>query len=101
MFGVVRGSTIGPKYIPMFFKSLCEAWPVCPPYALLQSGHVSLYAPDLLYLYRVCGFGISSYWSVLLARLNSYFCFLENVCDESGLSYVWSTPLCLYKLYLV
>ena len=42
--------------------------PVCPTYALLQSGHVSLYAPDLLYLSMVWGFGISSFWRVLLVR---------------------------------
>ena len=42
---------------------------ICPIYALLQSGHVSLYAPDLLYLSRVWGFGISSFCSVLLARM--------------------------------
>ena len=39
---------------------------VCPTYTLLQSEHVSLYAPDLLYLSRVWGFGISSFWRVLL-----------------------------------
>ena len=42
--------------------------PVCPTYVLLQSGHVSLYAPDLLYSSRVWGFVISSFWSVLLVR---------------------------------
>ena len=42
--------------------------PVCPTYALLQSGHVSLYAPDLLYLSRVWCFGITSFWRVLLVR---------------------------------
>jgi len=42
--------------------------PVCPTYGLLQSGDVSLYAPDLLYLSRVWGFVISSFWSVLLVR---------------------------------
>ena len=33
-----------------------------------MSRHVSLYAPDLLYLSRVWGFDISSFWSVLLVR---------------------------------
>jgi len=41
---------------------------VCPTYALLQSGHVSLYVPDLLYLSRVWGIGIGSFWRVLLVR---------------------------------
>ena len=50
--------------------NLCvKLGPVCPIYALLQSGHVSLYAPDLLYLSRVWGFGVSSFYSVLLARM--------------------------------
>ena len=43
--------------------------PVCPIYALLQSGYVSLYAPDLLYLSRVWCFGVSSFCSVLLALM--------------------------------
>ena len=42
--------------------------PVCPTYALLQSGHVSSYAPDLLYFSRVGDFVISSFWNVLLVR---------------------------------
>ena len=42
--------------------------PVCPTYALLQSGHVNLYTPDLLYLSGVWGLGISSFWRVLLVR---------------------------------
>ena len=42
--------------------------PACPTYILLQSGHVSVYAPDLLYLSTVWGFGISSFWRVLLVR---------------------------------
>ena len=49
--------------------NLCvKLHPVCPTYALLHSGQVSLYAPDLLYLSRAWGFGISSFWSVLLVR---------------------------------
>jgi len=68
MFGVVGGVSTGLEWISVFFKSLCEACPVCPTYALLQSGHVSLYAPDLLYLSLVWGFVISSFWSVLLVR---------------------------------
>jgi hypothetical protein len=27
-----------------------KLWPVCPIYALLQSGQVNLYAPDFVYL---------------------------------------------------
>ena len=42
--------------------------PVCPTYALLQSGHVGLFAPDLLYLSRIRGFCISRFWIVLLVR---------------------------------
>ena len=38
---------------------------VYPTYALLQSGHISLYAPDLLYLSRVWDFSIRSFWKVL------------------------------------
>ena len=57
MYGVVGGVSAGLDCISMFFKSLCEAYSVCPTYGLLQSGHVSLYAPDLLYLSRVWGFG--------------------------------------------
>ena len=49
--------------------NLCvKLCPICPTHALLQSGHVSLYALDVLCLSRVWGFGINSFWRVLLVR---------------------------------
>jgi hypothetical protein len=69
MFGVVGGSTAGPKCISVFFKSLCEAPSRLPYIRLVAVRALSLYAPDLLYLSRVWGFGISSFCSVLLARM--------------------------------
>ena len=45
--------------------SLIEASPVCPIYALSQSGHVSLYAPERVYLSGVMCFCISRFWIVL------------------------------------
>jgi len=40
--------------------------PVFPTYALLQSGHVSLYTPDCVYLSDVCCLCINSLWMVVL-----------------------------------
>jgi hypothetical protein len=40
--------------------------PVCPTYALLQSGLVSLYAPERVYLSGVTCFCTSRFWIVLL-----------------------------------
>ena len=68
MFGVVWSVSVGPKCIFVFFKPLCEALSRLPYIRLVAIGHVSLYAPDLLYLSRVWGFGISSFWRVLLLR---------------------------------
>ena len=42
--------------------------PVCPTYALLQSGHTNLYTPDRVYLSGGCCWGISSLWMVLVVR---------------------------------
>ena len=40
--------------------------PVCPIYALLQSGQINLYAPDCAYLSGVWYWGVSSLWIVLV-----------------------------------
>jgi hypothetical protein len=42
--------------------------PVCPTYALLQLGHVSLYTPDCAYLSDVCCLCTNNLWMVLLVR---------------------------------
>ena len=39
---------------------------VCPTYALLESGHVNLYTPDLQSMSEVCWLCISSFCMVLL-----------------------------------
>ena len=41
---------------------------VCPTYTLLQSGHVSLYAPERVYFSVGWGLGISCRWMVLFMR---------------------------------
>ena len=72
---------------------------VCPTYALSQSGHVSLYAPDLLYLSRVWGFGISRFWSVLLVRrviLLSVFLKMFVIKVVSLPKYVKGAHLCVF-----
>jgi len=60
----------------MLFISLVEVLPVCPMYALLQSGQVSLYAPEHVYLSGdICLFP-RCFWRVLLvlsAILRSVF----------------------------
>ena len=61
------------------FLNLCvKLLPVYPTYALLQSRHVNLYAPDLLYLSRVGGFGISSFWRVLVRSVILRSVFLKR-----------------------
>jgi len=42
--------------------------PVCPTYAFLQSGHVSLYTPDRVYLSTVSVLGVSALWMVFTVR---------------------------------
>ena len=67
-------------------------------YALLQSGHVSLYAPDLLYSSQVWGFVISSFWSVLLVRrviLMSAFLKRFVIKVVSLLKYMKGAHLCV------
>ena len=79
-------------FLLVFNTFLCSLHPSakllsrCPTYALLQSGHVSLYAPDLVYLSRVWGFNISSFWRVVCIHCDSKVSFPEKVCNESGLS---------------
>jgi len=56
--------------------------PVCPTYALLQSGHVNLYAPEHAYL---SGVGIAALIfldCVGSAPGNLQVCFLKQVGDE-------------------
>ena len=68
-------------------------------YALLQSGHVSLYAPDLLYLSQVWGFVISRFWSVLLVRrviLMSAFLKMFVIKVVSLPKYVKGAHLCVF-----
>ena len=84
-----------------FVSSVCSLnfcvkfLPVCPT-ALLQSGHVSLYAPDLLYLYRVWGFGISIFWRVLLVRSAILWSiFLERFVIKKK---SFSTNVCNYHI---
>jgi len=46
--------------------------PVCPTYALLQSGQVSLYKPDCVYLsvlFVNCLLCMSIFWMELLVRI--------------------------------
>ena len=78
--------------------NLCvKLHPICPIYALLQSRHVSLYVPDLLYLSRVWCFGISSFCSVLLARMAILMSALLNMFVMkvvSLLKYVKGAHLC-------
>jgi len=68
----------------LYSLNLCvKLWSVCPTYTLLHSGQVSLYAPDLLYLSRAWGFGISSFCRVLLVRraiLMSAFLKMWSLC---------------------
>ena len=77
--------------------------PVCPTYTLLQSGHVSLYAPDLLYLSWVWGFVISSFWSVLLVHrviLISAFLKMFVIKVVSLPKYVKRAHLCVFFWFL-
>jgi hypothetical protein len=49
-------------------KRVKKSRPVCPTYALSQSGHVSLYTPECVYVSVTCGLCINSLWIVLLVR---------------------------------
>ena len=57
---------VGFKCVFVFSETHCEAGPVCPTYALLQSGHVNLYAPERAYLSGGWCWGIRSFWIVLV-----------------------------------
>jgi hypothetical protein len=55
---------------------LAKRHPVCPMYVFLQSGQVSLYAPERVYLSGVMCLCTSRFWRVLLvlsAKLRSVF----------------------------
>ena len=72
--------------------------PVCPTYALLQSWHVNLYAPDCEYLSVTWCFGMSNFWMVLLIHsefFKSVFLnrFVMNLV--SLLKYVMEAHLCV------
>ena len=61
MFGIIGGVAVGLKHMSALFISLVEALPVCPTYTLLQSGHVSLYMPERMYLSGVTCFCINHF----------------------------------------
>jgi hypothetical protein len=42
--------------------------PVCPIYALLQSGQINLCTPDYVYTLGVWWWGVSSFWTVFVVR---------------------------------
>jgi hypothetical protein len=51
--------------------SLNRVWksrPVCPTYAFWQSGHVSLYTPDCVYMFRGVSLWCRSFWIELSVR---------------------------------
>ena len=50
------------------WKRVAKLRPVCPTYALLQSGHVSLYTPDRESMSEVCCLCINNFCIVLLVR---------------------------------
>jgi len=65
--------------------------PVCPTYAFLQSRHVSLYTPDLVYLSVVWYLCVRVLWIVFMVR-NAIFrlvCLnvLVNFCSPPYMSH--------------
>jgi hypothetical protein len=75
--------------------------PVCPTYALLQSGHVSLHAPEHMYLAGVTYFCISRFWRVLLvlsAIFRSVFLNRFVIYVVSFLMYVKDAYFCVWVL---
>jgi hypothetical protein len=78
---------------------------VCPTYTLLQSGHVSLYAPERLYLSGVTCFCISRFWMVLLvlsAIFRSVFLNRLVIYVVSLPTYVNDAHVCVWVLvYLI
>ena len=72
--------------------------PVCPTYALFQSGQVNLYAPEPTYLSGSWCCGISNFWRVLVVRWAIFrFVFLNRlVMNVVSLKvYVKGTHLCV------
>jgi hypothetical protein len=62
----------------VFFISSYEALPVCPTYALPQSGHVNLYIPEAEYLSTCIGFSFRCDCMVLLVLYEIFrFVFLK------------------------
>jgi len=68
MFCIVGHVVIGFECIFVLFETHCEARPVCPTYAFLQSLHVNLYVPERVYLSGGWCWCISSFWMVLVVR---------------------------------
>ena len=65
-------------------KRTAKFLPVCPTYALLHTGHVSLYTPDCVYLSDFCVLCISFLSIVLLV-----FMFVKAYCEiSSSLSHI-------------
>jgi len=63
MFCIVGHVAVGCECIFVLFEPHCEARAVCPTYAVLQSGHVNLYALERAYLsgswcWALVGFGL-------------------------------------------
>ena len=97
MFYIIVGVAVGFKCIFVFFISLVEALPVCPTYALLQSGHVSLYAPERVYLSGVMCFCISRFWRVLLV-ISAIF---RSIFLNGLVIYVVSLPMYIKDVHFL
>jgi hypothetical protein len=68
MFCILGHVAIGFECIFVLLEPYSEAGPVCPTYALLQSGHVNLYSPDRACLSGGWCRGVSNFWMVLVVR---------------------------------
>lgn len=71
---------------------------VCPTYALLQSGHVNLYAPEGAYSSGGWCWGISSFWMVLVVRKTIFRSVFLNRLVTNVVTlpmYMTDTHLCL------
>ena len=90
MFGIVGGVAVSFKCIFVLFVSL-----VCPAYTLLQSGHVSLFAPEHVYLAGVTCFCISRFWRVLLVLSAIY----RSIFLNRFVIYVVSFPMYVKDAY--
>jgi hypothetical protein len=74
---------------------------VCPTFALLQSGHINLYAPEREYLSGGWCRGISSLWIVLVGRQAIFRSIFLNKLVMNVVSlpvYVNDTHLCVVVL---